>query len=203
MMMVDEPGVVTCKPKPDKFSFCEPVLAPGGQVVCASEDYMFERCSGDEDDDVHKYIFVPENFQVNTTMCPHNFKCKSQSKYWPVVEGNCTDDKNHLEFLICNEETKSICEPIDNSNSLLTVDNILDSFYFTRIVCKKNPCPDNFWPQIDDNGYFICSYNSLSLFRSTILANRNKVKCKKNQVFIYGRCRPRYYRGRGRSGFCS
>ena len=194
LMVTQKPGVVSCQPIPASVPDCEVVLGPGGQVICLEDENLFGPCSEDGD-----FFYIPENFQNGTMVCPSNFHCQA------VNDNNIYNDtrdqvKDHREIdyltsLVCRMEPRSVCEPDDNSESLLSLTNVATSLFSPRIVCKRNPCPLGLWPSLGGNGLFICES---SLDNRSVVA-RNKANCKRNQVFLYGRCRPRKFRHKKKS----
>ena len=104
-------------------------------------------------------------------------------------------DIDHLKSLVCRKEPRSACQPDDNSDSLLSLSNLANSLFSPRLVCKRNPCPKGFLPNVDDRGYFHCE----NLIATQSIQPRNKANCKRNQVLLYGRCRPRRFKHKKRS----
>ena len=179
-MVTQKPGVVTCQPIPASVPDCEVVLGPGGQVICLEDENLFGPCSEDGD-----FFYIPENFQNGTMVCPSNFHCQA------VNDNNIYNDtrdqvKDHREIdylmsLVCRMEPRSVCEPDDNSESLLSLTNVATSLFSPRIVCKRNPCPLGLWPSLGGNGLFICE----SSLDNRSFVTRNKANCKRNQVFFF------------------
>lgn len=191
VMMTQEPGVVSCQPRPQKFSNCPVVLGPGGQVECAikTASNLFQPCSGG--------ILVPDNFQFDTMPCPHKFSCQPRTDvYYSSIKSatGLTKDEmvNHLKSLVCDVESKSICLPENNEDSLMTIDNILQSYQKPQLKCRKNPCPLGSRPSLDEAGYYRCQPDEVGV-RSLLLTGANRTPCRRRQVFIYGRCRPRFF----------
>ena len=194
LMVTQKPGVVTCQPIPASVPDCEVVLGPGGQVICHEDENVFGSCS----DDGH-FFYIPENFQIDTMVCPENFHCQAlndnnnYNNALDQVEENV--DIDHLKSLVCRKEPRSACQPDNNSDSLLSLSNLEDSLFSPRLVCKRNPCPKGFLPNVDDRGYFHCE----NLIATQSIQPRNKANCKRNQVLLYGRCRPRRFKHKKRS----
>merc|ERR1719410_356703 len=111
-----------------------------------------------------------------------------------LAEAKHSDELDHLRSMVCSMNPRSVCVPDDNTDSLLSVRNIANSFYSPNIICQENPCPHGYFPGLDDNGYFICE----GLIDNRTVLIRTASNCKKNQVFLYGRCRPRNFRHKKR-----
>ena len=189
LIRTDEPGVVTCKLKPVKLSECETVLGPGGYIQCEKTSELFQACSDG--------VYVPENFQEDTIPCPHMYQCQARNElYYSSINSasNYSHELviNHLDTLICDHDNKLICLPENNNDYLITVKNILQSFQRPEIKCEKNPCKAGKWPTLDQAGYYRCGSIKLVPF-SVLLSGVNRSKCRRRQVYIYGKCRPRFF----------
>ena len=192
-MLTDQPGVVSCQLKPEKFSNCEAVLGPGGRVHCVRNNDLFQPCPGG--------VYVPDNFREDTKPCPYMFQCQPRNDlYFASIKSGTSLISyeliiNHLDTLICDYENKLICLPENNNDSLITADNIIQSFQRPEFQCLPNPCQKGNWPLLDDSGYFRCksSEENILVPFSFLLTGANSLKCRRRQVYVYGRCRPRFF----------
>ena len=195
IMMTQTPGVVSCQPRPEQFSHCPPVIGPEGQLECAvkTASNLFSPCPDG--------VYVPDNFQFDTKPCPHGHRCQPRnSVYYASIKSanhQVTKDEmvNHLKSLVCDAESKMICLPENNTDSLLSISNILQSYQNPELKCRRNPCPLGSWPHLDDAGYYRCKADAESLVnvRSFLLLGANRKPCRRRQIYIYGRCRPRFF----------
>ena len=141
--MFQEPGIVTCQKRPERFKDCQVVFGPGGEMICEHEQPMHEFC-----DKERNVVRLPENFQIDTVPCPNGFSCRP-------VWNSFKDSKNQfVSDLICGggEAKNSLCLP-DNRKSLTSFYNLLRSFELPKTACRRNPCPGGMAPTIED-GYY-------------------------------------------------
>ena len=139
--LFQEPGIVTCQKRPEKFKDCQVVFGPGGDLICDLERPLLEFC------DIPRNILrLPENFQRDTVPCPNGFSCRP---VWKSLENL---KHNFMKDLICGETKNSICLP-DNGETPISLQNLLRSFELPKTACRRNPCPGGMTPTIDD-GYY-------------------------------------------------
>ena len=209
-IVTSRPGTVTCQRRPRELVSCSrPVIGADGEVVCDTEP-PFQPCSRGR-------VKIPDNFRLNTKPCPSGFTCQPRNQvYWSSLKqfrANKIVGVSEIEFLkslVCDADSKQICLPDNNSDNLLSVKNILQSYRTPSQSCQANPCPPGSWPWLDDGGYFRCLPGdadvdscqftveeeggrvvcSLFDFRSIIPVQRRR--CRRRQVFMWGKCYPRW-----------
>ena len=54
-----EPGIVKCQKRPERFKDCQVVLGPGGELSCENEQPLLGYCDINGD-----IVRLPENFQI-------------------------------------------------------------------------------------------------------------------------------------------
>ena len=215
-LMVSEEniGMVNCQMIPERFNDCQVLLGPSGEPECKQEeDSMFKPCKDG--------VIIPDNFIENTRPCPNGFRCQERNaQYWAAKRvfkvlpiEDLEQEKLFLEDLVCDVENKLICLPeINNSEPLISSDNIVKTFQRPVTNCKLNPCPGDKWPWLDKDGVYKCltasefvqncqhapverdgvlQCNVLGL--NSILGYLKTSKCRRNRVFIRGRCRPKFF----------
>ena len=139
--MFQEPGIVKCQDRPEKFKDCQVVFGPGGELRCENEQLYFDNC-----DSEGKIVRFPENFKKDTIPCPNGFSCRSSWNGLQNLKGQ------YVTNLICEENKNKICLPDDGEYTSLT--NLLKSFEIPKTVCRGNPCLEGTTPNIDEDGYY-------------------------------------------------
>lgn len=136
-----EPGIVKCQKRPERFKDCQVVLGPGGELSCENEQPLLGYC------DINRNIVrLPENFQRDTAPCPNDFSCR------PAWNSLKNIKHQFISDLVCGEAKNSICLP-DNGKTLTSLYNLLRSFELPKTACRRNPCPRGMAPTIED-GYY-------------------------------------------------
>jgi len=148
------------------------------------------KCNQDE-------LLMPTNFVLNSLSCPEKFHCSTNYKNKllsiKIANGNIALARkgiDHFRNLKCKlRNPRALCIP-DNKQSLLDPENIFQSFKNPKLICKKNPCP-NQKPTLNEDGYYVCG-NILGL--NSVTFNPGS-KCRKNQRFsaVRGRCISRLF----------
>ena len=98
-------------------------------------------------------ILLPSNFEVNTNPCPDKFNCREDySQYLPKDgEEQKVEKVNFLQQLVCSKNPRKLCLPSENKGlSLFTPENLIRSFVTADLECRENPCPEGYWPWIDE-----------------------------------------------------
>ena len=142
VMMSQTSGVASCQPRPEQFSNCAVFLSPGGQLECEkTQSELFQSCS-----EVQDGIYLPENFQENTRPCPHQYQCQPRNDvYYSSISINSNPDVsaqtlvNHLSSLVCDVQNRLVCLPENNDDSIMTIENLLQTFQRPPTLCRKNP----------------------------------------------------------------
>ena len=129
--MFQEPGIVTCQKRPEKFKDCQVVFGPGGDLICDLERPLLEFC------DIPRNILrLPENFKRDTIPCPNGFSCK------PVWKSLKNLKHNFMTDLICGERKNSICLPDNKADIAFIIETLTDnknrSASSIRTVLQKN-----------------------------------------------------------------
>ena len=198
-----------------------PVLDQAGGAVCDCTDgkervlgkcetlYTQGVCGEGE-------VLLPQSFNIGHKNCPSKFSCKTSDNCLAYKAANKQAAKNgtnerelqisFLKEMVCNKKAKTICCPEENSKSLFSPANLIQSLVTAKSICTKNPCSSGKWPWvgedgiskclhgddgvenceyalIEENGRLSCPWNEV---RS--VAPISGRKCRRRKRFINGRC---------------
>ena len=92
-------------------------------------------------------VLLPSNFEVNTNPCPDKFSCREDySQHLP--EDGEEEKVNFLQQLVCSKNPRKLCLPSENKG--LSLFTPIRSFVTADLECRENPCPEGYWPWIDE-----------------------------------------------------
>ena len=155
-----EPGFLKCY---SLFipNFCTAIILQDGSVGCEedSEQSLYSRgqCGAGE-------FLLPDNFREDTLPCPRGFSCRpsrdslqynSALKSFKKGKVN-VDQRQYLKELVCDYQSKSLCLPDDNGDSLFTEENLLASLMTAPARCQVNPCQAGRRPWLAEDGHYRC-----------------------------------------------
>ena len=160
---------------------------------------------------------MPEYLTPGSEICSSGFSCTESSSCTgftlaktQISKKGSWGRKEKIRFLkemVCNRDSKSICCPDNNNDSLLTSHNIIHSMMSVKAKCLKNPCDQGLWPWagptgglqclkrekdaetcpfqlVEEDGTLVCPIFSLRTVAPK--AGRN---CGRRRRWSYGRCR--------------
>ena len=132
-------------------------------------------------------VRVPHNFIEDTRPCPEGFRCRARNSRYMSTINKLKTRKTDLE-------------------------SIVKSYQRPRALCKRNPCPSGKWPWLDKDGFYRClpASESVKECKAKIRKIDGKLhckylgtlsllgyiptwKCRRNQIYINGRCRFRFF----------
>ena len=224
-------GKGVCQPELSCISGKEPFLSPDGGAFCDCEEgkemykgkcealFTVHSCNKGE-------VLVPEDF-MRERNCPNQFSCKDPDKCQGFIDAkeelekdqgkSHNESRQFLQELLCKRNSRRICCPDFDNESLLTPLTIIKSLNESKTVkCLRNPCLDGSWPWIGDDGVSVCkkaeshistcvhgieedeggsltckTHSEIQLFSLTT----RKQNCGRRRSWRYGRC-VRVFRGR-------
>ena len=161
LVPASQPGTGTCSPLSPPHH-CTNILLSDGSVGCEEEltRDLFSRGECGEGE-----VMLPENFLVDTMPCPHLFECcasRNNPRYNSALKsfqekGHIfIEEKNYLKDLVCDYKSQSLCLPVENRDSLFTVENLLASLVTPSARCQANPCPQGRTPWLSEDGHYRC-----------------------------------------------
>jgi len=224
-------GKGVCQPKLSCISGEEPFLNPDGGAFCDCEEgkemykgkcealFTVHSCNKGE-------VLLPEDF-LREKNCPNQFSCKEPDKCQGFIKAkeelekekgkSHNESSQFLNELICKKNSRRLCCPDYNNDSLLSPLTIIRSINESKTVkCLRNPCLDGSWPWIGYDGVSVCkkaeshistcihgieedqggtltckTHSEIQLYSLTF----RKQNCGRRRRWRYGRC-VRVFRGR-------
>ena len=192
-----QPGVVECQARTRDTADCAPVILDTGEVGCREDAaldqiYTRGRCGEGE-------RLLPDNFAMNTRPCPASHRCSTRHRTVLTaiedldqaavrdLEGKVAE---FLKEFVCSDNPQKfgICLPADKTSPFLK-SNLQQTFKDPKLVCKKNPCPEDQEPFVNEDGFHRCR----NVFRSTRFSGNLGRACKRNQIYRRNKCVSRFF----------
>ena len=189
-----------------------PFLYPAGGAVCGCMDgkeKFVGSCETLYSQSVCRkgQVLLLDKFVIGHHICPGQFSCKTTNdcrafqamkpELAPTGTKRRKEQQNFLQDLICDKNTRSVCCPDYDRESLFTPSNLIQSMLPQEHVCAVNPCPAGKWPWVGTDGICKCLYrdDTIDNCQDVIVEENGRLEC---QIFATRSVVPIFKRNCGR-----